>query len=176
MRRAKWGLCILYNIIRISLLKVFSRYSLKGSVIQIISPGTSVDIGNKGTLIFSGRIHTEKNTLISVRRGVLELGDMYLNRNSIIACREKIIIHNGVTIGPNTVIYDHDHDLTKRGELITSPVRIDKNVWIGANVVILKGVHIGAESVIAAGSVVNADVPMKSIVGGVPAKVIKRLE
>lgn len=56
--------------------------------------------------------------------------------------------------------YDHD-------------VIIEKDVWIGANVTILAGVTIGRGATIAAGAVVNKDVPPYSVVGGVPAKVIK---
>lgn len=50
---------------------------------------------------------------------------------------------------------------------------IEKDVWIGANVTILAGVHVGRGATIAAGAVVNKDIPPYSIVGGVPAKVIK---
>ena len=50
---------------------------------------------------------------------------------------------------------------------------IEKDVWIGANVTILSGVHIGRGATIAAGAVVNKDVPPYSIVGGIPAKVLK---
>jgi acetyltransferase-like isoleucine patch superfamily enzyme len=52
-------------------------------------------------------------------------------------------------------------------------VIIEKDVWIGANVTILAGVHVGRGATIAAGGVVNKDVPPYSIVGGVPAKVLK---
>ena len=57
----------------------------------------------------------------------------------------------------------------------TKAVIIDDDVWIGANAVVLPGVHVGTHSVIAAGAVVNRDVPPYSLVGGVPAKVIKTL-
>ena len=50
---------------------------------------------------------------------------------------------------------------------------IGDNVWVGANVTILKGVHIGSGAVIAAGAVVNKDVEPHTVVGGVPAKIIR---
>lgn len=53
------------------------------------------------------------------------------------------------------------------------PVEIGNDVWIGANVIILPGVKIGNGAIIAAGAVVSKDVPAYSIVGGVPAKIIK---
>jgi acetyltransferase-like isoleucine patch superfamily enzyme len=60
-------------------------------------------------------------------------------------------------------------------EYVTSMVVIGDNVWIGANAIILKGVHIGQGSVVAAGAVVTKDVPGRCIVAGNPAKVIKQL-
>ena len=57
----------------------------------------------------------------------------------------------------------------------TSEIIIDDDVWIGANAVITAGVHIGRHSVVAAGAVVTKDVPEYSVVGGVPAKVIKTI-
>ena len=57
----------------------------------------------------------------------------------------------------------------------TSEIIIDDDVWIGANAVITAGVHIGRHSVVAAGAVVTKDVPEYSIVGGVPAKVIRTI-
>lgn len=56
------------------------------------------------------------------------------------------------------------------------PVVIGNGVWIGANVTILGGVNIGDGAVVAAGAVVTKDVPAKTLVGGVPAKVIKQLQ
>ena len=57
----------------------------------------------------------------------------------------------------------------------TTPVTIEDDVWIGANAVILPGVHIGNHCVVAAGAVVTKDVPPHSLVGGVPAKIMKQI-
>jgi len=57
----------------------------------------------------------------------------------------------------------------------TRPVTIGDDVWIGANAVILPGVTIGCHCVVAAGAVVSKDVPDNTLVGGVPAKVLKQL-
>lgn len=76
----------------------------------------------------------------------------------------------------NVVIVDHDHFVDKKGvhgNLITAPVNIEDHVWIGANVTITKGVNIGEGAVVAAGAVVTHDVPAHTIVGGLPARVIK---
>ena len=57
-----------------------------------------------------------------------------------------------------------------------APIRIGKNVWVGSNATILQGVTIGDGAVVAAGAVVNKDVPVNTVVGGVPARVIKTIE
>ena len=75
---------------------------------------------------------------------------------------QNIRIADGVTVGPNVCVYDHDHCIGGKG-FVSSEVIIGENVWIGAGAIILKGVHIGAGAVIAAGSTVTKDVPENTI-------------
>ncbi len=88
-----------------------------------------------------------------------------------------ISIEDHVLIGPrvNLVTENHPADPSDRRALITKPIVIKRNVWIGAAATILPGVTIGENSIVAAGAVVSKDVPANTIVGGVPAKIIKRL-
>ncbi|KRM20611.1 MAG: Hypothetical protein LKU_02071 [Lactobacillus kefiranofaciens] len=98
---------------------------------------------------------------------------------SSITAVEKINIGNHVNIANNVVIVDHDHFVDKKGvhgNLITAPVNIEDHVWIGANVTITKGVNIGEGAVIAAGAVVTHDVPAHTVVGGIPANKIKKID
>lgn len=88
-----------------------------------------------------------------------------------------ITIEDDVLIGPQVCIVTENHpiDPTKRKSLDLKSVTIKKNAWIGANATILPGVTVGENSIIAAGSVVTKDVPDNTVVGGVPAKEIKKI-
>ncbi len=91
--------------------------------------------------------------------------------------RRKIIIGNNTLIGSGSRFIDHDHGI-ELGQLIGSQlcpekeIKIGDDVWIGCNVIILKGVTIGDGAVIAAGAVLNKSVLENEIWGGVPAKKI----
>ena len=88
-----------------------------------------------------------------------------------------IVIGDGAFIGHNVVLatLDHDLDPETRHILHPAPIRIGSRVWIGAGVVVTKGVTIGDNSVIAAGAVVTRDIPANVIAAGVPAKVLREL-
>ena len=103
----------------------------------------------------------------------------------ISACKE-IIIGNNVLTGRRIYISDNAHGNSSMDEINTPPIKrplyvkgpviIEDNVWIGERVCILSGVHIGRGAIIAANAVVTRDVPAATIVGGVPAKIIKTIK
>ena len=88
-----------------------------------------------------------------------------------------IYIGDRALIGHNCVIatLNHNMDPAKRANLLPAPVHIGSDVWLGANVTVLPGVTIGDGAVVAAGAVVTKDVAPNTVVGGVPAKQIKKL-
>ena len=104
------------------------------------------------------------------------------NSNVMINARGKgsIIIGDNVLIGPNVVLRSSDHSFKNLKENINKQgmtdgnILIEDNVWIGSNSVILQNCIIGEGSIIAAGAVVTKDIKPFSVVGGVPAKKIKK--
>jgi acetyltransferase-like isoleucine patch superfamily enzyme len=87
-----------------------------------------------------------------------------------------IEIGDDVLIGPQTIIatLNHDPNPEKRGGMIPKPVKIGNKVWLGARVTICPGVTIGEGAIVGAGAVVTKDVPPRTVVAGVPARVIKK--
>ena len=102
------------------------------------------------------------------------------NHNLTILDIREVHIGNHVMVGPHTLIttVTHPLDYRRRQEYVAcaQPVVIEDDVWIGGNVTVLPGVTIGQGSVVAAGAVVTQDVPPRTLVGGVPAKVIRELK
>jgi acetyltransferase-like isoleucine patch superfamily enzyme len=89
-----------------------------------------------------------------------------------------ITIEDDAFIGPkvNLITENHPLDPANRKALIAKPIVVKRNAWIGAAATIMPGVTIGENSVVAAGAVVTKDVPDNTIAGGVPAKIIKKLD
>jgi len=88
-----------------------------------------------------------------------------------------ITIGDGTLIGHNAVLttLNHGFNPEDRSTTYPSPIVIGQKVWLCANVTIVPGVTIGDNAIIAAGSVVTKDVPANTVVGGVPAKIIKKI-
>ena len=128
-------------------------------------------IGNNITLWENGWIEFPNRLVINEGTSI--------NRNYFINARGKIYIGKNVLIGPYVTIYSTNHifssiDIPIKDQGQTEEeVIIEDDVWIGANSTILPGVKIGKGAIIAAGAVVTKDVPTYSVVGGIPAKLIK---
>ncbi|WP_143533379.1 acyltransferase [Rhodococcus rhodochrous] len=142
-----------------------------------IGPRCTLRAAPGGKIVLRGAQVGPESVLGASDGAVLTIGDARLARSVIVAARERTVISDGVSIGDNVAIRDHDHvhspeEGVNRTEWVSAPVVVERNAWIGSHVVVTKGVTIGQNSVAAAGAVVVSDVPPGSVVGGVPAKVI----
>ncbi len=172
-------------------LKVFKNVSINIKKSANLSGGGALLVGHKwpaycfyrtllavwdnGSLIVTGKFTIGTGCRVVVDKGArLELSSGYMNFNSSIACFKSIKIGKGVAIAENVIIRDSDnHDILDGKHVQCKPIVIGDHVWIGINSVILKGVNIGDGAIIAAGSVVNRNIPPNAVAGGVPARVIK---
>ena len=127
-------------------------------LITLVSPKARLNT-SAGSRITIGRMTgIRKDAEIDAHGGDVAIGKhCYINKGTIINAHEKIYIGDNTTIGPNCMIYDHDHD--GNGGFVSAPVNIGKNVWIGMGTIILKGVNIGDNTIIGAGSLITKDCP-----------------
>ena len=154
----------------------------------IIEDGVEINCLATDGIKLGNRVTIGKNAIIrpsNIYGGPIGDGLEIGNNSNIgpfnyIGCSGKITIGNNVMLGPRVSIYAENHvfdnaELTiKEQGVIKQFVIIEDDCWIASNVVILSGVTIGQGSVIAAGAVVTASIEPYSIVGGVPAKLIKK--
>lgn len=89
-----------------------------------------------------------------------------------------ITLGDGCLIGHNVVFATLNHGFAPadRASLYPAPIVLGKNVWVGSNSTLLQGIRIGDNAVIGAGSVVTKDVPANTIVGGVPARILRQID
>lgn len=103
--------------------------------------------------------------------------NVFINFDCVFLDLGGITIEDNVMLAPKVSLLSESHPLSpyQRHALVPGRIHIKKNVWIGAGATILPGVTIGENSVVAAGAVVNKDVPDNTVVGGVPAKPLKSI-
>jgi acetyltransferase-like isoleucine patch superfamily enzyme len=118
------------------------------------------------------RLYTDCSIWVN-QGATLRLGSGYINSGLRLSCFDSIEIGHSVAISENVTIRDSDNHRIDGKAKMTAPVRIGNKVWIGMNATILKGVAIGDGAIVAAGALVNKDVPPRSLVAGVPARVIR---
>jgi acetyltransferase-like isoleucine patch superfamily enzyme len=116
--------------------------------------------------------HTNFGKHIKIGRNV------FINHACTFLDMGGITIEDDVQIGPkvNLITENHPVEPSERKHLDLKSILIKRNVWIGAAATILPGVTIGENAIVAACALVNKDVPANTIVGGVPAKVIRTID
>lgn len=128
---------------------------------------------------YRGYIHLEARS----GTALIDIGERtFLNNNSVILCDEtRVSIGSDCLIGPNFLVMDSDfHNLDPKlrriGKPICKPVILGGNIFVGANVTIVRGTNIGDDSVIGAGSVVSGTFPPRVVIAGNPARVVKHFD
>lgn len=104
--------------------------------------------------------------------------DVFINSGCHFQDQGGIEIGDGALIGHNVVLATINHDLNPKENRKNhyAAIKIGAHVWIGSNATVLPGVTIGDYAVVAAGAVVTRDVPAMTVVGGVPARVLKTIQ
>ncbi len=149
--------------------EINSGYHSPEELRRLVSELTGKDVGEEFGLF--PPIYADYGQNLTIGKGV------FINSGCCFQDQGGIEIGDGCLIGQQVVIATLNHNLApdKRGSMVPAPVKIGRNVWIGAHATILQGVTIGDNAVIAAGAVVNKDVPKNAVVAGVPAKVIRMI-
>lgn len=154
--------------IRITL-ELNNRYHTHAEIVALMSELTGTPVDDSFGLFPPFNTDCGKNIHLGKR--------VFINSGCKFQDQGGIFIGDDVLVGHNCVIatLNHVEDPDRRADMIPSPVKIGDKVWIGANVTILPGVTVGEGAILAAGAVVTRDVEPRTIVGGVPAKIIRRL-
>lgn len=113
----------------------------------------------------------------SGNRSIIIGNNTFIGNSAEFNISKGIVIGDDVLIASGSKFIDHDHgsnvgQLMREQNSIEKEIIIGNNVWLGVNVVVLKGVKIGDGAIVAAGAVITKDVPSNEIWGGVPAKKI----
>jgi acetyltransferase-like isoleucine patch superfamily enzyme len=140
---------------------------------QVVNEGT-MTIGERCRLVST----VAKLELVALPGGHLEIGEnVFINYGSSLVSSTHVKIGNDVLIGTHVMVMDTDFHRVEDKSWDTSgkPVIVEERAWLGNRSIILKGVTIGHDSVVAAGSVVTSDVPPRTIVAGVPARVVRTI-
>lgn len=149
---------------------------------RVHASAAQIDIG-RGTRVMRGAFLTSYASNARPGEGVVTGANCWIGDHAVLSGGQGgVFLGDNVLIAAHSVVVCGNHDFEKLDadtldQAYTGrPIRIGHNVWIGAHVTILGGVTVGDHAVIAAGAVVNTDVEPYTVVGGVPARVLRRLE
>lgn len=157
------------------LIRLIPRYT--GSRIRVnLLRAAGVNIGHGTTIM--GSVHIHGSNKIGQH---LQIGEyVRLNTDCFLDITAPIMIGNYVGLGHEVLLMTSSHKIgesgCRAGELISEPISIKEGAWLGSRCTIMPGVTVGAGSIVGSGAVVTKDVPPNTLVGGIPAKVIRKIE
>jgi acetyltransferase-like isoleucine patch superfamily enzyme len=154
----------------IRLVQQMNNSSNPEEIRNVLSQITGKEIDESTAVFPPLYINYGKNTTIG-KNVFINFGCTFLDLGGI-------TLEDNVMLAPGVKLLSEGHPLSpeERQSLIPKPIHVRKNAWIGANATILQGVTVGENAVVAAGAVVSKDVPANTVVGGIPAKVIKTID
>lgn len=160
---------VVYSAIRFIILKAINPKGISVKMIERISPNVVIEVNRSGKLRLGKKVRVHSGCKFKIRQGAEMCIDanVKINYNCILVCHKYIHIGENTELGPNVLIYDHDHDYRvglNQGKFKTSPVIIGKNCWIGANSVILRGTILGDNCIVGAGSVIKGKYPANTVI------------
>jgi len=147
------------------------RVTLRGS--PAVTNDGRMTIGNSVRLVST----VAKLELVTLANGYLEIGNnVFINYGSSLVSSAHVRIGNDCLIGTHVTVMDCDFHRVedKAWDTTGAPIFIEDRVWLGNRSMVLKGVRVGHDAVVAAGSVVTHDVEPRTLVAGVPARLVRR--
>lgn len=168
-------------------LVVLSWYRLSYSGIKVgrgvrLGRGVYISVVKGGILDLGDDVHVDSHSYITVE------GELTVGAGSYVGVGCTLVAHDKITIGPDALIAayvtirDQDHridrfDMPYRKQgLVAAPICIGRNVWIGTKATVLRGCSIGENCVLGANTVVTHDIDSNSVVVGVPARLLRKLD
>lgn len=144
-------------------------------------PGSQITIGSGcrfNSSPTSNLIGVDRPCIISTlgQGARVHIGENCGFSGTVIGCAAMVILQEDVRCGANTLITDTDWHADDPRTGPSVPVTIERGVWLGVNVIVLKGVTIGENTLVAAGSLVTSSLPANVVAGGVPARVLKAID
>ncbi len=167
---AENGVALLRGAAKCALITVFGCGKFRSCGVPRVFSRATLAVHAKGRLTLGKKTKIGKNSMLTAQGGQLTVGDgVGINRDVLINAHDAITIGDNTIIAPRVCIYDHDHLFdsetgVNKKAFKTAPIIIGKNVWIGANAVILRGSEIGDNCVVGAGSVVKGKYPAGTLI------------
>ncbi|MDR3594805.1 acyltransferase [Clostridium sp.] len=141
----------------------------------IMGKNSKLIIGNNSYISDNARLIVHDNSELIINEGV------YVSISTIITSNSKVTIGADTIIAHNVTIIDTNHNYSnlnlsiKEQGATVKPINIENDCWIATGAVILPGVNLGRHCIVAANAVVNKSFEAASVIGGVPAKILKKL-
>ncbi len=168
-------------------MKLGRSSSIYNKVGLLVHKGADVEIGEHYSFVSGGFFNPLGRNLEGAfyvgRNAKVKIGNNVGMSSVCLWCTNAIVIGDNVKIGACSILIDNDaHNLnyeirrdSKKDVAASAPIKIEDDVMIGTNVIVLKGITIGARSIIGAGSVVTKSIPADCVAAGNPCRVIKKI-